>query len=194
MDSCTLKYQRGQELPPFTFSKKRLYNIAKRSNLDVKYSLSKNAIYSILKNNFFLIPKKEKEFVNIKQTPNLTIEPHHTIRKNYYTDLNIELRQKYKQFVGVDSKDQSYLNFTIEQQVERYAKNYAFWLLEEPKIDDLQTTTGKIFVKSYIVNNALSELRTRIDKMFDKDTQNKIYTLATKIVNNWMEQKVEDHI
>lgn len=103
------------------------------------------------------------------------------IKKEYYTELDNEFKKKYAEYTGVDPSDTSYSKFSQEHQIERYARNIAFWQLEQPNID--LNSDGKLLARSFMVSNALSSMIQRMHDNFDKKTQKKIMKRVEELID-----------
>ena len=105
------------------------------------------------------------------------------INQDWYNEIDEELKIKYQTFVGVNPTDVSINRYTMDEQIERYAKNYAFWLLERPEIINLINIDTKTATKSFIVSNALKNMLKMIQEKFDEEIQRKITYRANDIFN-----------
>ena len=105
------------------------------------------------------------------------------IKPEYYRELDEELKHKYKTFVGIDPDDISLKKFSQIEQIERYAKNYAFWLLEERNITGFKKVTGKELAKKFMVSQARNNILQLIENKFDNVMQKNIYRKANIYYN-----------
>jgi len=71
--------------------------------------------------------------------------------------------------------------FNEHQQIERYARNIAFWKNEEPNISF--ESDGKTMARSFMVSNCLLNMIKRTKECFDENTQKKIFQRVEELCN-----------
>ena len=106
--------------------------------------------------------------------PNLKIK--------YYQEVNLELKKKYKDYVGVDPDDYSYSFFSESHQIERYARMIAFW--EKEKKNITPKMVGKQLIHSYIVSSAHCDIMKQIKIKFNTIIQQKILSRVEQLLDN----------
>jgi hypothetical protein len=107
------------------------------------------------------------------------------IRPEYYAELDNEYREKYFKYMNVDSKDVSLKSFTEQQQIERYAKNVAFWQTQYSEAgSNFDKTDGKTSARSFFVSNQYAEIIDMVKDKFSEDIQKEIVNRADQIVND----------
>lgn len=113
------------------------------------------------------------------------------LRNPLAKEIDNEMRKKYEEFFGINSRDYSHSLFTSQQQIDRYAKNLSFWEFELYKIADkyklprkasiiLQFSpfgviTEKDIIRLKLIEISITELNIKINKNIDK---NKIFSLS----------------
>ena len=84
-----------------------------------------------------------------------------TYEFKYFVDY---YRKSYEEFIGVSTSEIKYNIYTIEEQIDRYAKNLTFWYLQLDEMIDSKKHKNKIikmrFIKSQIniLMNTINDL------------------------------------
>jgi len=109
-----------------------------------------------------------------------------------YHKIDNEMKEKYKKFTGIDVDDITIKIFSRDEQIERYSKNLAFWILETPNIESIENLSEnqEEFMRSYYVSNAKSLLTRKINENFDDEMIAEIYEKAYKIANVKVDPKI----
>lgn len=102
--------------------------------------------------------------------------------KEYYTELNNEYMKKYEEYTGINANDTSSKKFTEAQQIERYAKNIAFW--EKEYIKPSPNHTAEMTARSFLVSHARVEMIQKIKDMFPEDVIKKIMDRSAQLLDN----------
>lgn len=111
------------------------------------------------------------------------------IKEEYYLEIDNELKIKYKEYNGVDADDTRYMNFTEKQQIEKYARNLAFWILQEEEID-LDKDNGRQIAKHFFVSNCKIDALKKIKDKFNDVIQKKIFERVEKLSDKEYNQKI----
>lgn len=104
------------------------------------------------------------------------------IKPEYYKELDEEFKRKYKEYVGVEPTDTSNSFFTEKQQIERYAKNIAFWKKE--LVDATFDSDGKTLARSFMISQAHSNIMNKIKKKFSPEIQKKIIERVEQLLDD----------
>lgn len=101
------------------------------------------------------------------------------IKPEYYIQLDYELKQKYSEYMGIEQEDRYYKSFNKQEQIERYAKNVAFWMLE--KCSECNSSmTGRALAKEFMVSKKLADLHSNIHNKFN-DVKQQIYDRVNEL-------------
>lgn len=87
---------------------------------------------------------------------------------NHFEEIDQELQAKYKLYVGVDPCDTRIKAFTRKEQIERYAKNYAFWLIEQNNANSIDENNLYLCQKLLVITNSANNMLKTIKKKFNK--------------------------
>lgn len=106
------------------------------------------------------------------------------IKQKYYNQVDAELKKRYKAYVGVNPDDVEIKYFTTKDQIERYAKNLSFWLIESEPVN-MDNLTGKQVAKKFIVANAKKNIINIINNKFEPTLVEQINILANTYIQLW---------
>jgi hypothetical protein len=91
----------------------------------------------------------------------------------YYDEVNDTMKMKYGKFMNINVNNSGFEKFTKEQQIDRYAKHHAFWLLENATFNSGDSTEQNA-VKLFIINEGIKHSMNMIQSKFDVSVQEKI--------------------
>lgn len=114
------------------------------------------------------------------------------INPEYYIEVDNELRIKYRNYMGVDPDDATFRQFTTEQQIERYARNLSFWIIEQNSVT--LESSGKEFARNFFISNNYAELVKKIKSKFNKNDEKKIRTRCLELTRMNSHTKTLDKI
>jgi hypothetical protein len=108
------------------------------------------------------------------------------IKSKYYIDLDTEFKKKYEEYIGINPNDNSNLLFTETQQIERYAKNIAFWRKEinDATIASDSKTLERSLMTSYAHSNIIKIMTTKFNKMIQQKIMFRVEQLLDSNRNN----------
>ena len=94
-------------------------------------------------------------------------------------------QKRYKDYVGIDPFDTTCQLFTEEQQVERYAKNVAFWVTERQLLGELDTDSVEPvkYQKLCVVDSGYTKILDRVKDSFDEDVQKRIFKRVSELLS-----------
>ena len=97
--------------------------------------------------------------------------------------IDFELREKYNQYI-CDPNDTRTTFFSKIEQIERYAKNLAFWAMQRPIISSFNeiATNKELLLRYSYTSNAYNDIVERINILFGDDPNiiNDIYTYSQR--------------
>ena len=102
--------------------------------------------------------------ITIKCPAKIPINHHDS---KHFDKIDKYYRKEFQKFCSVDSHDESFGNFTQDQQIERYAKAIAFWNIELDKLAKLSNKNKIIKEKKSFANSQHSTLSYRINCLAD---------------------------
>ena len=105
------------------------------------------------------------------------------LKTKHYEEANRELKRRYEIFTGVNPNDTSFSTFTKEEQIERYAKNLAFWYMEncDARVGLRKAPSNPKWVaKAFLTAKGERSIRNRIDEKFTSTIREKIYAQKTE--------------
>ena len=78
-----------------------------------------------------------------------------------------ELRDEYEEEFGQDSHDTNYDYYEHEEQIERYTKNFLFWIRHQPNVGSksFMEIDSKTQAKLIYVTDKMSQLRRTISQV-----------------------------
>lgn len=103
-----------------------------------------------------------------------------SIKPEFHKELDIEFRNKYKEYFGIDSNNDIGIKiFTLEEQIERYSKNLFFWRKEFIEIDC--NSTDKTVARYLFTRSKYDNILKMVKTKFFKSVQDKIINTADKL-------------
>lgn len=89
-------------------------------------------------------------------------------------------RQNYESFMGIDSKDVSYQAYSLDDQIERYSKNIAFWYIQ---LDKVKKTYGKNkIIKIKFIKEQILRFINSTQNIFPENVPHLIHQKALNMV------------
>lgn len=111
------------------------------------------------------------------------------IKPEYYTELDTEFKKKYEEYIGINPNDNSNLFFTEKQQIERYARNVAFWRKEMVVVTF--DSDDKKLARSFMTSKAHSNIIEIIIEKFDKNIQDKIMARVEQLLDDTRNNEIK---
>ena len=89
-------------------------------------------------------------------------------------------RKSYEEFMGVSTNEVKYSIYTLEEQIDRYAKNISFWFIQLEKV---KKTYGKNKItKIRFIKSQLSRLINATEQIFPQNVPSLIQDKALNMV------------
>jgi len=95
---------------------------------------------------------------------------------DFQSDWVSEQKQRYKDYTGVDPSDTSECVFSLEEMIEKYAKELAFWTIEKRLVENEPD-------KYLIVSNAFLNIFSRAGQIFDSDQMRQVLARHNELVS-----------
>ncbi len=90
----------------------------------------------------------------------------------YFVDL---FREGYENFMGVSTTDVKMKFYSLEAQIDRYAKNLAFWYIQLDKTVETKNESKNKIMKIRFIKSQISRLLNSTEKLFPFEVQDLIY-------------------
>lgn len=116
-----------------------------------------------------------------------------TDNKEIYKLIDLELKNKYEKYNNIEGEELTYNIYSKKQQIERYARNLAFWTIEKEKIsiknqDINQTKNNKelniLIMTNNIIENARNNSFNKLKTMFNKEDIIRILQRVKELIKN----------
>lgn len=98
-------------------------------------------------------------------------------------NLFLYFRKKHSIYTGVDIYDTGNSIFSLDEQIERYARNYAFWKLQKQveSLDDLMDDPY-LCARFYVASQGRQDALMKIEKNFNESIREKIYERVNELL------------
>lgn len=96
-----------------------------------------------------------------------------------FLEVDEAMQQEYCKFVGCDPMDKRLRKFTMRQQIERFARNVAFWELQSTVVVNETSHLQRVFA----IANGTCHIQKEINNRFDKVIVETIMERANEIVD-----------
>ena len=97
--------------------------------------------------------------------------------KNYRNCME-HFRESYESFMGIDSENHSYQAYTLDEQIERYSKNIAFWYIQLDKIKNSYGKNSNKLLKVKFIKEQILRLINNSHDVFPDDVPSLIHENA----------------
>ena len=106
------------------------------------------------------------------------------IKPEYYKELDEEFKIKYRKYVRVDPDNRSYNLFTENEQIERHARNVAFWQKEMNEARcKLNFSDGKACARTFMTSNNYSTMVDLVKHKFNQTDQKTIMDRVKQLLD-----------